>query len=693
MKGRAWQHLAVAVLGGALAFCAAPAVSFAADGNVLDSVSSESHASYSNTDYTLWHQSGTCVWNIVDGVLTVKPVDGQSSGTLGDSDTFWCAPVYGDREQIRSVKFEPGVKAITCNKMFQACVNLEHIDFSDFDTSAVTDMSYMFDGCNKLRNLNISKLATSSVMNMSHMFGGCLELDFSGLSQLDTSHVTDMEYMLCSCKLLRASDAYGIDTSSVNWFSGMFADCDFASIDLSQFDFSNAVDMSNMLMDCAYLRSVNLSGVKYKTTSDSQFVDYGGMFLGSTLLDQITVDSKTDGISFPCFWNYMFNVTKEEWRFKGRWIDEAGIAYNPNDTIPSKSAVYHAQFDINSGMFNLDMSDEPYTGSPVVKNISSSYFGPIDYSVNYSNNVKPGTATMTISGTSTGRIKGSLSFTFAITGEGAWIHSASGWWWRNPDGSYPASDWMLIDGQWYWFNASGYMVTGWQKIGDTWYYFDGSGARTAGWRFIGGSWYLFADDGSMLTGWQQVGGSWYYFSGSGAMATGWFKIGGAWYYLSGSGSMATGWLYLNGAWYYLNDSGVMQNGWQSIGGKWYFFNSSGCMVTGWFSTGGSWYYSSSSGEMQSSKWVGNYYLTASGAMATNTWIDGYYVGPDGAWIPGYGQSSSGGSSRWDGVTAYWTPNGEKWHKSRNCPSLSKSTNVIQGTVNQVGKRQLCKNCG
>lgn len=117
------------------------------------------------------------------------------------------------------------------------------------------------------------------------------------------------------------------------------------------------------------------------------------------------------------------------------------------------------------------------------------------------------------------------------------------------------------------------------------------------------------------------------------------------------------------------------------------------MLTDWFSAGGAWYYSSNSGEMQSSQWIGNYYLTASGAMATNTWIDDYYVGPDGAWIPGYGQGTSGGSSRWDGVTAYWTPSGKKWHKSRNCPTLSNSNNVIAGTVDGVGSRQLCKVCG
>lgn len=87
---------------------------------------------------------------------------------------------------------------------------------------------------------------------------------------------------------------------------------------------------------------------------------------------------------------------------------------------------------------------------------------------------------------------------------------------------------------------------------------------------------------------------------------------------------------------------------------------------------------------------GHYYLTASGAMAMNQWIDDYYVGSDGAWIPGY--SSGGSYGTWDGVTVYWTANGKAWHKSRSCPSLSRS-NPIQGTLSQVAGRTMCKVCG
>ena len=39
------------------------------------------------------------------------------------------------------------------------------------------------------------------------------------------------------------------------------------------------------------------------------------------------------------------------------------------------------------------------------------------------------------------------------------------WWYQNADGSYPASQWKLVNGKWYYFDAEGYMATGWVKVG------------------------------------------------------------------------------------------------------------------------------------------------------------------------------------------------------------------------------------
>ena len=47
-------------------------------------------------------------------------------------------------------------------------------------------------------------------------------------------------------------------------------------------------------------------------------------------------------------------------------------------------------------------------------------------------------------------------------------------------------------------------------------------------------------------------------------------------------------------------------------------------------------------------------------------------------------------------TVYWTPGGEKYHVSANCPTLARSSKVYSGSIDEAkaaGKGELCKVCG
>ncbi|MGI5960289.1 MAG: putative Ig domain-containing protein, partial [Massiliimalia sp.] len=75
------------------------------------------------------------------------------------------------------------------------------------------------------------------------------------------------------------------------------------------------------------------------------------------------------------------------------------------------------------------------------------------------------------------------------TTNGNWRQTPIGWWYQNPDGTYPANQWRYLDSgkgykAWYWFNQYGYMTTGWQKVGNTWYYMNRSGEMQTGWVFV-----------------------------------------------------------------------------------------------------------------------------------------------------------------------------------------------------------------
>ena len=45
-----------------------------------------------------------------------------------------------------------------------------------------------------------------------------------------------------------------------------------------------------------------------------------------------------------------------------------------------------------------------------------------------------------------------------------------------------------------------------------------------------------------------------------------------------------------------------------------------------------------------------------------------------------------------GGIVYWTPNGEVYHSTPNCPSLSRSKTIYNGSVAESGKSRPCKNC-
>ena len=162
--------------------------------------------------------------------------------------------------------------------------------------------------------------------------------------------------------------------------------------------------------------------------------------------------------------------------------------------------------------------------------------------------IKPGTATITVK--SVNGKKASCSINVVNPG---WKKDSVGYWYRNPNGTYPYNQWKKIDGAWYYFNLSGYRVTGWKMLGGTWYFMQRDGKMLTGAGTIGGKNYYFTSSGAMVKGWRQRNGSWYYYSSSGAMVKGaWQRIGNSWYYLKKDGKMAAN-EWIGG--YYLNTSG------------------------------------------------------------------------------------------------------------------------------------------
>ena len=160
-----------------------------------------------------------------------------------------------------------------------------------------------------------------------------------------------------------------------------------------------------------------------------------------------------------------------------------------------------------------------------------------------------------------------------------WVNTADGWKWQLEDGSFAASQSVVIGDATYRFNADGIMVTGWDQQDGKWSHYTSYGARTNGWFEEAGHWYYFdPSTGVMKIWWAQIDGHWYNFGLDGRMVIGWKNLDGHWYRFGTDGHMATGWQRIGLSWYYFGTDGQMRTGWQKIDGRWYYFAHSGAWI-------------------------------------------------------------------------------------------------------------------
>ena len=197
------------------------------------------------------------------------------------------APWYENRESIKTVSFKDVVKPVSTAYWFYSCNKLTDADFTNLDTSAVTNMDRMFYSCSSLTSLDVSSFNTSAVTNMDRMFQYCRSLTSLDLSSFDTSAVPSMDYMFCQCSSLKSLDVSSFDTSAVTGMWSMFKDCSsLTSLDLSSFNTSAVTRMASMFNGCSALTSLDVSSF-----DTSAVTDMGSMFYGCSSLTSLDLSS------------------------------------------------------------------------------------------------------------------------------------------------------------------------------------------------------------------------------------------------------------------------------------------------------------------------------------------------------------------------------------------------------------------
>lgn len=117
-----------------------------------------------------------------------------------------------------------------CSGMFQN-TDVEKINFLNFNTSKVQNMSEMFQNCKKLRELDLSTFTTENIDNLWYMFEGCDNLEKINFSKIDSETTKYLIYILN--KFSETFDFNKIDTSLA---SENDLDEDYLSMIISMFD-------------------------------------------------------------------------------------------------------------------------------------------------------------------------------------------------------------------------------------------------------------------------------------------------------------------------------------------------------------------------------------------------------------------------------------------------------------------------
>ena len=355
------------------------------------------------TDTTVdWTDSGTCEWSIdEDGLLTIRPADGASTGTLASWSSY-TTPWYTYRSYITSVYVEEGVSApsstyyglisgsssLSLSYMFYGCTSLASVDLSNLDTSSVTDMSYMFYGCRSIVSLDLSSFDTSSVTDMSSMFEGCTRLQDVDLSSFDVSKVTDMSSMFAECSALVSPDLSSFFTPKLKTMSYMFQDCtSLETLDLSAFDTSLVTNMSFVFDGCTSLEYLDVTAFDtfcvtymyytFRNCTSLAYLDISSfdttnttyrynMFSGCTALRTVIVGEgfEFSGVLYSSSsYSNALPAPVDDAYGEGCWQDGAGTFYEDPEDIPDNTAAtYTAVFDTNNdGIYDLAISADGTT--------------------------------------------------------------------------------------------------------------------------------------------------------------------------------------------------------------------------------------------------------------------------------------------------------------------------------------------
>lgn len=143
-------------------------------------------------------------------------------------------------------------------------MKLQYLDVSRWNTASAEEMNHMFYGCGLLTYIPVENWDVSGVVTFSHMFADCFSLQSLDLSRWETVSVNSFDAFLNDCRSLVTIDVSGLETTTCQQFSQMFEACTGLQhiIGLETWDVSNASNyaFSETFHCCYSLQELNIGG-------------------------------------------------------------------------------------------------------------------------------------------------------------------------------------------------------------------------------------------------------------------------------------------------------------------------------------------------------------------------------------------------------------------------------------------------
>lgn len=111
----------------------------------------------------------------------------------------------------------------------------------------------------------------TSGQGLHRLFANCTSLVFVNFSDFDTSQATDMSSMFEGCTALPAVNIAGLNTQSATNMQNMFKDCSaLRSLTIAGINTASVKDMQSMFAGCSALKTLDLTGINTQSATNMQ---------------------------------------------------------------------------------------------------------------------------------------------------------------------------------------------------------------------------------------------------------------------------------------------------------------------------------------------------------------------------------------------------------------------------------------